>query len=99
MLEMKDGKFITEYKRDYPQTQTKGKVEAINKFIKPKHKGKDPILVAGDSSGDYNMMTEFENIQLLLLMKREGKLDDLVKDSRAVIQYRNPQTGLFAPEI
>ena len=45
------------------------------------------------------MMTEFENIQLLLLMKREGKLDDLVKDSRAVIQYRNPQTGLFAPEI
>ena len=98
-LEMKNGKFITEYKKDYPQTQTKGKVEAINKFIKPKHKGKDPILVAGDSSGDYNMMTEFKDIQILLLMKREGKLDDLTKDSRAVIQYRNSQTGLFAPEI
>ena len=74
-------------------------ITAINKFIKPKHKEKDPILVAGDSSGDYNMMTEFKDIQILLLMKREGKLDDLTKDSRAVIQYRNSQTGLFAPEI
>ena len=45
------------------------------------------------------MMTEFKDIQILLLMKREGKLDDLAKDSRAVIQYRNSQTGLFVPEI
>lgn len=98
-LEIKDGKFTTEYRKDYPQTQTKGKVEAINKFIKPKHEGKEPILVAGDSSGDYNMMTEFKDIQTLLIMKREGKLDDLTKDSRAVTQQRNSQTGLFAPEI
>lgn len=98
-LEMKDEKFTPEYRKDYPQTQTKGKVEAINKFIKPKHKGKEPILVAGDSSGDYNMMTEYKDIQLLLLMKREGKLDDLEKDPRSVIQYRNHQTGLFTPEI
>lgn len=97
-LEMKNGKYTTEYKKDYPQTQTKGKVEAINRFIKPKHNGKEPILVAGDSSGDYNMMTEFKTIQTLLIMKREGKLDDLDKDSRAVIQKRNSQTGLFTPE-
>lgn len=97
-LEMKDGKYTTEYRKDYPQTQTKGKVEAINRFIKPKHDGKEPILVAGDSSGDYNMMTEFKAIQTLLIMKREGKLDDLDKDSRAVVQQRNTQTGLFAPE-
>ena len=96
-LEMKDGKYTTEYKKDYPQTQTKGKVKAINSFIKPNHNGKEPILVAGDSSGDYNMLTEFKDIQTLLIMKREGKLDDLVKDSRAVVQPRNSRTGLFVP--
>lgn len=97
-LEMKDGKYITEYKKDYPQTQTVGKVQAIDRFIKSNHKNKGPILVAGDSSGDYNMMTEYDSIEALLIMKREGKLDELDNDSRSIVQQRNSQTGLFAPE-
>ncbi|MDY4010916.1 MAG: haloacid dehalogenase-like hydrolase [Fusobacterium gastrosuis] len=96
-LEMNGDKYTYNYKKGYPQTQTKGKVEIINKYIKPRHNGKEPILVAGDSSGDYNMLTEFKEIKVLLLMKREGKLDDLVNDSRAIIQKRNPQTGLLSP--
>ena len=31
-------------------------------------------------------------------MKRKGKLDDLEKDPRALIQIRSEQTGLFVPE-
>lgn len=96
-LEMNGDKYTYNYKKGYPQTQTKGKVEVINKYIKPQHNGKEPILVAGDSGGDYNMLTEFKDIKVLLLMKREGKLDDLVNDSRALIQKRNPQTGLLLP--
>lgn len=96
-LEMNGDKYTYNYKKGYPQTQTKGKVEIINKYIKPRHNGKEPILVAGDSGGDYNMLTEFKEIKVLLLMKREGKLDDLVNDSRAIIQKRNPQTGLLSP--
>ena len=96
-LEMNGDKYTYNYKKGYPQTQTKGKVEVINKYIKPQHNGKEPILVAGDSGGDYNMLTEFKDIKVLLLMKREGKLDDFVNDSRAIIQKRNPQTGLLSP--
>lgn len=96
-LEMKNGKYTSQYKKGYPQTQTKGKVEIINKYIKPSHGEKAPILVGGDSSGDYNMLTEYESTQGLLLMKREGKLDELVGDSRVIIQKRNPETGLFIP--
>ena len=96
-LEKQGNKYITEYKKGYPQTQTKGKVEIINEFIKPNYDNKDPLLVAGDSIGDYNMLTEFKGTKNLLLMKREGKLDDLVKDERAIIQKRNSQTGLFIP--
>lgn len=97
-LEMNGDKYTYKYKKDYPQTQTKGKVETINRFIKPQHGGKEPILVAGDSGGDYNMLTEFKDLKVLLLMKREGKLDDLVSDSRALVQKRNAQTGLLSPE-
>lgn len=97
-LEKNKNKYISEYKKDYYQTQTKGKVLTINKYIKPQHNGKDPILVAGDSGGDYNMLTEYKGLKALLLMKREGKLNDLVNDPRALIQYRNKVTGLLDPE-
>ena len=97
-LEMNGDKYRAEYKAGYPQTQTKGKVEIINTYLKPKHNGKAPILVAGDSSGDTNMLTEFKDTKVLLLMKREGKLDDVAKDGRALIQKRNAQTGLLDPK-
>ena len=97
-LEMNGNKYKAEYKHGYPQTQTKGKVEIINKFLKPKHGGKDPILVAGDSEGDFNMLSEYKGTKILLLMKRKGKLDNLAKDKRALIQTRNEETGLFVPE-
>ena len=97
-LEMDGDKYRAEYKAGYPQTQTKGKVEIINTYLKPKHNGKAPILVAGDSSGDANMLTEFKDTKILLLMKREGKLDDVAKDGRALIQKRNAQTGLLDPK-
>lgn len=97
-LEMNKDKYLSQYKKGYPQTQTKGKVETINKFLKPKHGGKDPILVAGDSGGDENMLTAYKGTKVLLLMKRKGKLDDVAKDKRALIQTRNEQTGLLVPE-
>ena len=97
-LEMNKDKYLSQYKKGYPQTQTKGKVETINKFLKPKHGGKDPILVAGDSGGDENMLTEYKGTKVLLLMKRKGKLDDVAKDKRALIQTRNEQTGLLVPK-
>lgn len=97
-LEMNKDKYLSQYKKGYPQTQTKGKVETINKFLKPKHGGKDPILIAGDSGGDENMLTEYKGTKVLLLMKRKGKLDDVAKDKRALIQTRNEQTGLLVPE-
>ena len=97
-LEMNGNKYKAEYKHGYPQTQTKGKVEIINKFLKPNHGGKDPILVAWDSEGDFNMLSEYKGTKILLLMKRKGKLDNLAKDKRALIQTRSEETGLFVPE-
>ena len=97
-LEIEKDIYKGEYRKGYPQTQTKGKVEVINKYIKPQHGGKDPILVAGDSGGDENMLTEYKGTKVLLLMKRKGRLDEVAKDKRAIIQTRNEITGLLEPE-
>lgn len=97
-LEMDGDKYLAEYRKGYPQTQTKGKVTTINTYIKTQHGGKDPLLVAGDSGGDANMLKEYSGTKVLLLMKRKGKLDDVAMDKRAIIQYRNEVTGLLDPE-
>ena len=44
------------------------------------------------------MLTEFRDTEVLLIMKREGKLDNLVNDKRALIQHRNLKTGLLDPK-
>ena len=93
-----DNILIDEYNYDIPFTQREGKSETINKFIKSKYNGRGPILVAGDAVGDESMLTKFEDTEVLLIMKREGKLDDVAKDSRALIQKRNAQTGLLDPK-
>lgn len=89
---------LDEYNYENPLTQRIGKAQTIDKFIRPKYNGKGPILVAGDAVGDENMLTEYKDTKVLLIMKREGKLDNLLEDERALVQYRNLQTGLLSPE-
>ena len=93
-----DNILLDEYNYDIPFTQREGKSETINRFIRPKYDGRGPILVAGDAVGDENMLTEFKDTEVLLIMKREGKLDNLVNDKRTLIQYRNLKTGLLDPK-
>lgn len=105
-----DGKFKTEYKKDYPQTQQEGKTAAIKQILVSKY-GYGPVFVAGDSQGDYNMATDFEETQLVLIINRVRKLSDEItilaqkaieslKDPNAkyVLQGRNENYGLFIPQ-
>lgn len=93
-----DSILLPEYNYDIPFTQKEGKSKTIHRYIKAKYNGKGPILVAGDAVGDESMLTEFEDTKVLLIMKREGKLDNLVNDKRALVQYRNLKTGLLDPQ-
>jgi predicted peroxiredoxin len=100
------GRYIHEFDNDYFQTQGKGKTQTINAFIRGKHHNMDPVFVAGDSAGDYNMMTDFDGIQLGLILNRYK--NDAIKelsqiaastigntDARYVLQGRDENTGTF----
>lgn len=103
-----NGRYKNEYDTDYFQTQGPGKSETIKKFILPKYNGRGPILVAGDSQGDYNMMTDFKDTKLLLLFNRYRK-DDTKKlaqeavsemgkpDAHVVLQGRDENKGQLRP--
>lgn len=100
------GRYINQYDDNYFQTQGEGKSKTITKFIRPAHGNSDPVLVAGDSAGDYNMMTDFHDMQLGLIINRYR--NDAMKtlsqiaaqtignpDARYVLQGRDENTGRF----
>lgn len=81
-----------EFAEGYPGTFLDGKVECIRKFIVPLHGGQDPVLIAGDSSGDYAMLTSFDGMKAGLIIDcgKGGKIGELVSkaanDSRYIVQ-------------
>ncbi|KAJ0394734.1 hypothetical protein P43SY_003764 [Pythium insidiosum] len=53
-----DGKFTGQLIKDYPITWGPGKAEIVEKWLKPKYKGKAPIYASGDSNGDCDFMNQ-----------------------------------------
>lgn len=65
----------------YVQPYTQGKADAINAYIAPLHGGKGPALVAGDSGGDFAMLTSFPDLRLGLIVNclRSGNISRLTR--------------------
>ena len=104
----KDGIIQAELNPEYFQTQGKGKTQTIEKFIAPKYNGAGPIMVGGDSNGDYEMLSDFKDTKISLIINRlkSGKIGELCQkaidttgkdDQRFFLQGRNNNTGEFIP--
>lgn len=115
-LKLKNGTYIAEYNYDfggtgkYAQTQGPGKSTVIKNFILPKYNGAGPIMVFGDSAGDYNMMTDFADMQLGVIFNRYRKASDPIHslsvkaantigqaNPKYVLQGRDNNTGVLLP--
>ncbi len=89
----------------YPVTWGPGKVEAIKAFMAPAHHGREPLLVCGDSNGDYDMMVMFPGLGNALIVNKNagGKIGSLCKEglsgpaSRYLVQGRDENEGRFIP--
>lgn len=75
-----------DYDASYPQPFKEGKVACIDSLISPIHDGMQPLLVAGDSSGDVAMLTDYPAMRVGLIMNqhRGGEIEELAnrKDGR-----------------
>lgn len=103
------GKILPQYKAGWVKTFRNGKVEAIEKVIKiGLKKNWDPVFSAGDSDGDFEMLSNFPNMKLSLIWNRSkggdiGKLckqavsQENNKNPRYILQGRNENTGILRP--
>lgn len=82
---MKDDeeKILPKFDKDFPISIREGKVQTINKLIK-KDRNYGPIMVGGDSDGDFAMLKEFDQTDLSLIIHRanSGLIDDLRQKAR-----------------
>ncbi len=103
------GRIKTEFKKGFDQTQGKGKTKTIERFLVSKY-GYGPILVAGDSEGDQNMIADFKDTKIGLIFNRlRSPSTDIGKyskqavetygnpNARYLLQGRNDNTGLLVP--
>lgn len=99
MKETADGRFSAEYDESYIQTFKEGKTGAIKEYVAPSHGGKGPCLVAGDSNGDYNMLTDFDDMKVGLIINcgNKGNIGALASsgDPKIAIQDRDLSRGRF----
>ena len=63
-----DGRLRAVGDESYAQTYREGKVACIREFIAPSHGGNGPALVAGDSNGDFAMLTSFPDLKVGLIV-------------------------------
>jgi phosphoserine phosphatase len=103
------GIILPQYKEGWVKPVRQGKVDAINQVIKSGlGKNWDPIFSAGDSDGDYEMLTGFPYMKLALIWNRVkgGDIGKLCMQAveemnsvnpRYILQGRNENTGIAMP--
>lgn len=78
----------------YPLPWRMGKRQLIERFLPAA-----PVLVAGDSDTDFEMLTGFAETELRLLIERHrpGDVTTLRDDERTLLQGRDEPNGRFRP--
>lgn len=99
-----EGKILPKLDHSYPLTQKAGKSETIRKLIQNEN-NYGPILVGGDSDGDYAMLTDFKETDLGIIIdrKRHGDINKLKNDALAgsrtyILQARDQYGKKFIKE-
>ncbi|ATF16145.1 haloacid dehalogenase-like hydrolase [Brevibacillus sp. HB1.1] len=106
-LKTENGRITNVYQPDYPITVAHGKTEVIQDVLVKKY-GHGPIFIAGDSNGDFEMMTELDSVQLVLVVNRVkgGKIGQQITKGAeqmgkakptVVLQGRDENTGMWIP--
>jgi len=99
-----------EYTPFFIRPYKEGKTAAIKSYVSPLYGWRDPVLVAGDSDGDYWMLSEFPDMRLGLIVDKNqtGQIGELRQealdaenggpDSKYVLQRRGDPEPRFSRE-
>jgi phosphoserine phosphatase len=104
-----NGVIQSKFREGYAQTQGPGKTETIKRFLVSRY-DYGPIFIAGDSEGDQNMMKDFDDTKVVLIVNRlRSEKTDIGKfskiavdtygkpDAKFLLQGRDDGKGILVP--
>ncbi|MBF0777615.1 haloacid dehalogenase-like hydrolase [Streptococcus cuniculi] len=105
------GVIQSKFDTSYAQTQGEGKTKTIKDLIAVNYDGAEPIMIGGDSNGDYAMLKDFPELQVGLifnllrdpskgvgLLAKEA-IDTYEKeDEKYFLQGRDENKGVLLPQ-
>lgn len=86
------GMILQVLKPGYIQPYREGKTEAIKAYIAPQYDGRGPVLVAGDSNGDYSMLTSFPDMRVGLIVDKGQKFGGIADLRRQALDAESTCT-------
>lgn len=112
-LATRDGRYIPSYQPNYAFNYRKGKRENVSELIAKTRGGRGPLIVGGDSDGDWEMLSGFGDTRAGLILNkfRDGSgiavgsfnaaRSQQMKDPapRYLLQGRNENTGEWVPRM
>ena len=81
MVKDSTGLVSQDYLEGYVQPYKTGKTAAIRAYTATRYDGRDPVLVGGDSNGDYSMLTSFPRMRVGLIIDK-GQTEEGIGDLR-----------------
>ena len=75
------GMVLQDYLDGYVQPYKTGKTDAIRAYASQNYGGRGPVLVGGDSNGDYSMLTSFPDMRVGLIIDK-GQTEEGIGDLR-----------------
>lgn len=88
------GAIKPQFRSGYDQTYGPGKSRTIHRFLVSRH-GHGPIMVAGDSKGDLDMLQDFPHTELALIINRSPSGGLAALCQRAISEYGTPQPKIL----
>jgi len=94
-LEQDGNTYKNAYRKNWPLNWGPGKSIVIKQELVAK-KGYGPVFVAGDSDGDYDMLRDFPETEIGLIVNRlkKGKIGELSKAAADELQKAHPRFAL-----
>ena len=107
LLQDERGRFQPQPRPGWELTFGAGKSAAIRRRLLPLYQGRGPLLVAGDSEGDQDMLEDFLDTELSLIVDRQPRpaspLARMIQSGREnpggryAVQRRDERQGSFVP--
>ncbi len=103
-----NGRLTGRHDANYPFPWAAGKPDVIRQRLAVRHHGRDPIMVLGDSDGDYAMLTAFTNMEVGVIFNTNLPADSMLgglcadilagrADPRFVLQGRDEVRRTLRP--